>query len=280
MVETVDGVRATESFGRAGDTALVLVMGATASMLGWPDAFCTALADQNLRVIRFDHRDTGRSTTVPPGAARYKIEDMAGDIVTILDAYGIERAHLAGMSLGGYLSQMVALDQPERIASLCLIASEPLGWDGAPLPHISDAFMDHFRALGTLDWSDAVAVTEFLVESDRLCAGPGTAFDVQAARTRVGQVLARTDSPASMFNHATLDSARDWTGRFRDIACPVLVVHGEADPILPPENGRAIAAGIEGAALKVLPGVGHEIPPEQIRFLASRIARHVGAAGA
>lgn len=279
-IRSGDVVLATERFGRAGDPALVMVMGATASMLGWPDAFCTALAGHGLHVIRFDHRDTGQSTTVAPGAADYAVEDLAGDIVAILDGYGLQRAHLAGMSLGGYLAQMAALDHPERVASLSLIASEPLGWDGAPLPHISDAFMDHFGALGTLDWSDAGAVTEFLVESDRLCAGPGTAFDAQAARARVTQVLARTGSPASMFNHATLDSTRDWTGRFREITCPVLVIHGTHDPILPPENGRALAAGIAGAALEVRPGVGHEIPPEQIPFLATRIAHHVRAVGA
>lgn len=275
------GVLATESFGREGDPALLLVMGATASGLGWPDAFCVALARHGVRVIRFDHRDTGRSVTAPPGAATYDVEDMASDLVAILDGYGLARAHLAGMSLGGYLSQMVAVDHPARIASLCLIASEPLGWDGAALPGISEAFLAHFAALGSLDWSDSAAVTAFLVESDRLCAGPGAAFDAAAARVRVGQVLARTGSPASMFNHATLQGTRDWTGRFREIACPVLVFHGEIDPILPPANGRALAEGIPGATLEILPGIGHEIPAALVPALAARIAAHVlGAEGA
>lgn len=122
------GVRiVTEALGRPGDPPILLVMGATASMLGWPDAFCAALAAERLRVIRFDHRDTGRSTTVPPGAATYAVEDMAGDLVAILDAYGLPQAHLVGMSLGGYLSQMLAVTHPDRVASLTLIASEPLG---------------------------------------------------------------------------------------------------------------------------------------------------------
>lgn len=266
---------ATEAFGRPGDPALVLVMGATASMLGWPDDFCAALAGQGLHVIRFDHRDSGQSTTVPPGAATYAVEDMAGDVLAVMDAHGLERAHLVGMSLGGYIAQMLALTAPGRVASLTLIGSEPLGWDGGPLPHISDAFLAHFAALRALDWTDRAAVAAFLVETDRLCAGSGRPFEADAARARAKRVLDRTDSPASMFNHATAAVRQDWTGRFRDIACPVLVIHGAEDPILPVANGQAIAEGISGAALLVLPGVGHELPPRLFAMLADRIAAHV-----
>lgn len=272
-----DGIRlAIQTFGRAGDPAMLLVMGATASMLGWPDEFCAALAESGHFVIRFDHRDTGRSTTVPPGEAGYTVEDLAGDVIAILDACGLERAHLIGMSLGGYVAQMVAAEHPGRIASLVLIASEPLGWDGAPLPHISQAFLDHFGELGALDWSDRAAVTDFLVESERLCAGTAVPFDPERERARVELVLSRTDSPASMFNHGALTTRADWTGRFREITCPVLIVHGEQDPILPVENGRALAAGIAGASLVVLPGIGHELPLPAIPALAERIAAHAG----
>ncbi|NUB44718.1 alpha/beta hydrolase [Fertoebacter nigrum] len=264
----------TQSFGEAGNPAMLLVMGATASMLGWPDELCAALADSGLFVIRFDHRDTGQSTTFAPGGADYAVEDMADDVITILDGYGIARAHLVGMSLGGYIAQMVAVTHPARIQTLTLIASEPLGWDEAPLPHISQAFLDHFGALGTLDWSDTQAVAAFLLESDRLCAGNAAPFDEVRARARIAQVLERSDSPASMFNHGALTMRQDWAGRFREISCPVLVVHGEVDPILPPENGRAIAGGIAGATLVILPGIGHEIPAGIIPELAQRIAVH------
>lgn len=268
----------TEGFGRPEDPALLLVMGATASMLGWPDALCAALAQKGLFVIRFDHRDTGQSTTTAPGAASYTLEDMADDALAILDAYGIGRAHVAGMSLGGYIAQMLAVGHPARVRALTLIASEPLGWDGAPLPHISDAFLDHFAALGSLDWSDPDAVAAFLLESERLCAGTAVPFDALWHRARIAQVLARTDSPASMFNHGTLTMRHDWTGRFREIACPTLVLHGEVDPILPLANGEAIADAIPGAALVVLPGVGHELPAPLHRTLAAQIADHIAPA--
>ncbi len=266
----------TESFGRPADPPLLLVMGATASMLGWPDELCAQLAARGVFVIRFDHRDTGGSTTAAPGEATYAVEDMAGDVIAILDAYGLGRAHLAGMSLGGYIAQMVAIEHPGRVASLTLVASEPLGWDGAPLPQISPAFLDHFGALAALDWSDRRAVTDFLVESERLCAGSAFPFDEDRERARIGRVLGRTGSPASMFNHGALTTREDWSGRFREIACPVLVIHGEEDPILPVENGRALAAGIAGAALTVLPGIGHELPLPAIPGIADRIAAHAG----
>ena len=270
-----DVALATESFGRPGDPAVVLVMGATASMLGWPDELCAALAGKGLFVVRFDHRDTGGSTTVAPGAATYAVEDMAGDVVAILDAFGLAGAHLVGMSLGGYIAQMVAAAHPARVATLTLIGSEPLGWDGEPLPHIGDAFLDHFDALAALDWSDRAAVTDFLVESERLCAGTAVPFDEARERARVGRILARTASPASMFNHGSLTTREDWAGRFRTIACPVLVIHGAEDPILPLGNGQAIAAGIAGAELAVLPGIGHEIPLPEVPGIAGRIAAHV-----
>jgi len=272
-----DGIRlAAETFGRPGDPAVVLVMGATASMLGWPDAFCAALAGQGLFVVRFDHRDTGRSTTLPPGAAGYAVEDMAADVLAVLDAHVGGRAHLVGMSLGGHIAQMIAAERPERVATLTLIGSEPLGWDGDPLPQIAPAFLDHFARLERLDWSDGAAVRDFLVETERLCAGSAGPFDAAAARERAGRVLSRTDSVASMFNHATLGLRRDWQGRFRDVACPVLVLHGDEDPILPVENGRALASGIADASLVVLPGTGHEIPAGLIDDLAQRIAAHAG----
>lgn len=277
-IESAGVTLATESFGQPGKPALVLVMGATASMLGWPDALCQTLAGRGLFVVRFDHRDTGESTTVPPGEATYSVEDLAGDVLAVMDGHGLQRAHLAGMSLGGYIAQMVALMEPGRVASLTLIASEPLGWDGAPLPHISEEFLGHFAALGALDWSDRNAAAEFLVESERLCAGSGGAFDAAAAKAVALRVLERTESPASMFNHGSVTTRADWTGRFRAIACPVLVIHGEEDPILPVENGRAIAAGIDGAEIEVLPGVGHELPSRWLDRIADRIAAHVGGA--
>lgn len=275
MIESQGLQIATQTFGSPGDPTLVLVMGATASMLGWPDGFCEALASNGLRVIRFDHRDTGRSTTVPPGEAAYTVEEMANDVIAVMDAYKLETTNLVGMSLGGLLSQIVALERPERVTTVTLIASEPLGWDGETLPHIAPAFMEHLGTLADLDWSDADAVTDFLVEIDRLSIGTYAPFDAQWAADRVRRVLERSKSPVSMFNHASVDTSQDWTGRFREILQPALVIHGSEDPILPLPNGRALAAGIPDAELLVLDGVGHELPSVVWEPVADAIARKV-----
>jgi pimeloyl-ACP methyl ester carboxylesterase len=265
---------ATESFGSPSDPALLLVMGATASMLTWPDELCTALAQRGLYVIRFDHRDTGQSTSVPLGAATYAIEDMAGDVLAIADGYGLDRFHLMGMSLGAYIGQMLALETPQRIASLTLISAEPLGWDGPALPHIADSFLEHFGTMAELDWNDRPAVADFLFEIDRLSAGPSGLPDAASTRARIEQILERTSSPQSMFNHGSLTTTKDWTGRFRAITTPTLVIHGEFDPILPLENGKALAEGIAGAQLLVLDGIGHELPPTELPRIADAVARH------
>jgi pimeloyl-ACP methyl ester carboxylesterase len=263
---------ATQVYGRSTDPAVVLNMGATASMLGWPDEMCHALAARGFFVVRYDNRDTGLSTTYPPGAPRYDVEDMAADLVGVLDAYDIDHAHVVGMSLGGFIAQIAALATPDRVASLTLIGSEPLGWDGEPLPHIAPAFMEHFAALASLDWSDEDAVRAFLLEVERLCAGSGHPIDESAALRRVEAVVARSPSLASAFNHGLVQLRGDWTGRFRDIGQPVLVIHGEEDPILPLPNGEALVSGIPGAQFIVLPGVGHELPLEALPTIVDGIA--------
>ena len=264
----------TEAFGSPSDPAIVLIMGSTASMLGWPDALCHGLAEQGFYVIRFDHRDTGQTTTVPPGEATYTVEDMASDVIAILDGYGLPRATLMGMSLGGYIAQMVALEHPDRVRSLILYASEPLGWDGPDLPHIAPEFLDHFSQLSRLDWSDTVAVTDFLLTVERLSHSTGMAFDETATRQRIHQVLNRAIQPASMFNHAALTTREDWTGRLRDLSCPTLILHGELDPILPPDNARALNATIEGSELLIVPRLGHALPDAILPTFIDTIVRH------
>lgn len=263
---------ATEAFGNPADPAVVLVMGATASMLGWPATFCEALSHRARYVIRYDHRDTGLSTCVPLGRGAYDAEEMADDLLAVLDGYGIASAHIVGMSLGGYLAQMVALVAPERVASLTLLALEPLGWEGEPLPHIRPELLDHFGQLGRLDWTDDAAVEDFLFTIDRLSAG--TTFDAAGARARVRAVMARSPHLPSMFNHATIGLRGDWTGRFRSIRQPVLVIHGAADPVLPPDNGRALAEGIAVARFLSIPGLGHELPDEMLPSLVEIVAAH------
>lgn len=250
----------TEARGDPAHPALVLVMGATASMLWWPESLCDGLARQGRYVIRYDHRDTGQSSTAPPGPPPYTVEDMAADICSVIEGYGLTCADVMGMSLGAYLAQIAALTRPDLIRSLILFAAEPLGWTGPPLPGMSDAVLSHFAQLQAVDWTDAAQVTAFQLGLARICAGTGAVFDESASAARIAAEMARSPHLQAAFNHAMLSGQADWSDRARDIRQPVLVVHGADDPVLPLPNAQALARTIPGARMAVLNGVGHELP--------------------
>lgn len=266
---------ATQSFGPADGPGLILVMGATASMLWWPEPLCRRLADAGLRVVRYDNRDTGRSTSTVPGVASYSVEDMAGDLQAVQDAYGFAQAHLVGMSLGGLIAQVASLTAPERVASMTLICSEPLGGSDVERPGIDDRFMGHFATMSDLDWSDDESVGRFLLEIARLSSGDPDAFDPEASIARIAAELERTDNVQTAFNHATVQTEQDWTRRLADVTTPTLIIHGERDPIVPLANGRAICEQIANSRMLVLRGVGHELPADSINEIVDAIIEHV-----
>lgn len=264
---------AHESFGNSADPAVVMVMGATASMLWWPRDLCEGLALRGYHVIRYDHRDTGQSTSVPLGKACYSVEDLADDLMGLLDGLRLDAAHIVGMSLGGLIGQMVAITHPDRILSLTLLGAEPLGWDGEDLPTIDPGFLAHFAGLAELDWSDRRAVTAFMLEGARLSAGDSAGFDPERETRRIEAEIDRAGGDlSSAFNHGSVQLRDSWNGRAAEIDRPTLVLHGENDPIAPIANGHAIASIISGARLVVLTGIGHELPASLIPRLVAEIA--------
>ncbi|WP_454856280.1 alpha/beta fold hydrolase [Promicromonospora soli] len=274
MTETfldVPGARlCAETFGDPADPALLLIGGVAGAMDWWQDDFCRALAagggdgdaDRHGRfVIRYDHRDTGRSRTDPPGAPSYTGDDLALDPVRVLDALGIDRAHLVGVSMGGGIAQQVAIEHPGRVASLTLISTSPLtrDADGPPLPGPAPEIQAQFASPPPdPDWGDPDAVARSLAEADRVYAGPG--YDEAESLATARRVVARSIDPAAASNHFLVDGS-PVRGTLADVAVPALVLHGEDDPLFPPEHGRAVAAEIRGARLVLLPGVGHQYPP-------------------
>ncbi|MFC8798467.1 alpha/beta fold hydrolase [Promicromonospora sp. NPDC057138] len=277
----VPGARlCAETFGDPADPAVLLIGGISGPMDWWQDGFCRALADGGAGdspsadggrfVIRYDHRDTGRSTTDPPGAPSYTGDDLALDPVRVLDALGIDRAHLVGVSMGGGIAQRVAIEHPGRVASLTLMSTSPLtrggsegGTDGGaerpPLPGPAPEILADFRdPAPDPDWGDPDAVVRSLAEADRLYAGPG--YDEADTLATARRVVRRSVDPAAASNHLLVEST-PVRGTLADVAVPTLVLHGEDDPLFPPEHGRALAAAIRGARLVLLPGVGHQYPP-------------------
>lgn len=264
----------TESFGDPGDPALLMIMGATASMLWWPEDLCRALAAAGRFVIRYDNRDTGQSSTAAPGVPAYGMDDMARDALGILDGYGLERAHLAGMSLGGMIAQIAALMQPGRVQSLTLISTSAFDEEGADLPPMDPALLAHFGGMAALDWADRAAVIAFQAETARISAG-GANFDLEAARDLAAREFDRALNPQSALNHAMMAGDTAWAGRLGDLALPVLVIHGRHDPVLSLAHGRRLADRIAGARMLEL-DAGHELHPRDHAGIVAAIIDHTG----
>ena len=266
---------ATQAMGRPLRGTILLAMGATASMVWWPDSMVARLAESGYQVIQFDHRDTGQSTTNPPGDIRYDIFNVASDLIAILDAYEVDKANLVGMSLGGYVSQIAALTHPDRVQSLTLITSEPLGvsYGGEG---IGPDFMQHFASMAELDWSDHEAVVRFMLKIAELSAGSATPFDRDAAIRRIERELQRTSSMQSAFNHAMIAGELGPHLNASRLDLPVLLVHGSEDPIISVAAAHASAIAIKGAQLLLLNGRGHELLETDVPMITEAIMTLAG----
>ena len=263
----------TQSFGDPADPAILMIMGATASMLWWPDAFCRALAAVGRFVIRYDNRDTGRSTTAEPGTPGYSMDDMADDALAIMDGYGLADAHLVGMSLGGMIAQLVALKEPGRVKSLTLIATSAFDEDDPDLPPMDPALLEHFGRMAELDWSDREAVIAFRVESFRISAGRAAAFDEARARDLAAREFDRALNPQSAMNHGMLAGGEAFAGRLGEIAAPALVIHGRHDPILSFQHGTKLAEKLSRSKLVAL-DAGHELNERDWDRIVGAIRMH------
>ena len=266
-----------ETFGDATHPAILLIMGSSASMDWWEDEFCERLAAGSRFVIRYDHRDTGRSVSYKPGAPQYTLHDLAADAASLLDTFGLASAHLVGMSMGGGIAQLVALDHPDRVASLTLISTSPAGPgpDDPDLPAMSEATVAQFTEAGEPDWSDRGAVVDYMVHLARVSAGRSRPFDEAAFRDLAGRVFDRTvNNASSMTNHTAMDGGDRWRERLGELSAPTLVVHGTEDPVLPYGHALALAREIPGAELLVLEQTGHEVPRAVWDVLVPAILEH------
>ena len=181
MIEANGVELCTESFGDPADPPILLVMGIGGSMLWWEEGFCRMLAEGGRFVIRYDHRDTGRSVTYEPGRPEYTGADLIADAVGMLDAYGIPAAHVVGVSAGGAFAQLLALDYPDRVLSLVLISTSPATPGERGLPSATERYQ-RFVASANVDWSDETSVIEYLVGYARVLAGGVRPFDEAAMR--------------------------------------------------------------------------------------------------
>ena len=252
-----------ESFGDD-DAPLVLLAGGT-TMLSWPDALCERLAAGGRRVVRYDLRDSGESTTADPEAPAYTLRDLAADAAALADALGGGPAHLAGIGVGGMVAQVAALDHPGAFSALTLAGTRSVA-PGPPdddLPDHDPATMSRLFAQPMPDWTDREAVAEFAAAGAEILGD-----DPVAARSIAARIWDRTPGtgpPVQMANQmgmvfSKLDCKPRWRERLPEIEVPTLVVHGRRDPFFPVGNGEAIAREIPGARLLVLEEAATAIP--------------------
>ncbi|WP_433467772.1 alpha/beta fold hydrolase [Spirillospora sp. CA-128828] len=267
IIKAGDVELCAETFGDAADAPILLIGN---SMLTWPGDLCARLAALRRFVIRYDLRDTGRSTSADPEAPGYTLRDLVADAAGVLDAHDLPSAHVAGFGPGGWIAQLLALDDPGRVTTLTLIATRPTapGPSDPDLPEHAPELMTHFMNMPKVDWTDRESVVAFMVENARHLAGP--AFDEAEARANIELIYDRTPTGADPGKahranqmgtvFAALDCGERWRERLPGIVAPTLVVHGEDDLFFPLGNGRALAAEIPGAELLTLPATGSELP--------------------
>ncbi|WP_262283441.1 alpha/beta fold hydrolase [Micromonospora sp. MA102] len=266
-----------ETFGDPGDPP-VLLIGVT--MMSWPDELCTKLTGRY--VVRYDLRDAGQSAFVDPDAPAYDLRDLVTDAAELLGALELRSAHVVGLGVGGFVAQLLALDHPDRVASLTLISTRPV----APGP-VDPDLPDHAPELTAElfgrpqpDWTDRDSVIDYLAGAARLMSGT-RGFDEADARLAAGIVFDRAarTAKAQRASHlgtmfAAIDCQPRWRERLGDIAAPTLVMHGDEDPFFPYGNGVALAKEIPGATLLPLRGIGQGLPRAAWPVAVDALLRH------
>jgi pimeloyl-ACP methyl ester carboxylesterase len=253
-----------ETLGEPGDPALLLVAGLGAQLIIWHDEFCYSLVDRGFFVVRYDNRDSGLSTVLADGT-EYTLSDMAADGVAVLDALGIDAAHVVGHSLGGMIAQQIAIEHPARVRTLTSISSTT----GNPAygQPTDEALAGIAR--------EPVDEFELAIESDvaarRIWASPSW-FDEDDARAYFRRAHERSFTPgASLRQLVAIASSPDREPRLRELAVPTLVIHGTLDPLVTPDGGARTAEVVPGAELLMVEGMAHDLPVQVWQQVISAI---------
>jgi pimeloyl-ACP methyl ester carboxylesterase len=281
---------AYETFGRATDPTILLVNGFTSQLLGWDEKLCHLLANQGYRVVRFDNRDVGLSGKTegpPPDVAElfargargealpdppYTLSDMAADGIGLLDALGVDRAHVVGMSRGGMIVQLMAIEHGARVRSMTSIMSTTGD------PAVGQPSEEALAGLVTPAPTDRAGYLDHQAKLWRILSGPS--YDEAYRRERAAMSYDRMFWPqGAAFQLAAIGSAADRTEELRALDLPCLVVHGRADPLVDLSGGEATAAAIPGAKLVVYNDMGHNLPPPLFADYAADIVTLAHRAG-
>jgi len=252
----------TESFGLKDNPAILLVMGAASSMIWWEEKFCKKLVDKGFFVIKYDNRDTGKSTTYEPLKPEYTFSDMADDAIHILDAYSIKKAIIMGMSMGGMSTQLIAMKYPERVNGAILLASLYIPKDSDDLPKSSDETNDLFNNIKNFKPRDENETLEFAFKQWSTTNKSSRPHDEKHIKEMIKLDIDRAKNYNSRVNHFFIRPKEEELNilyKISEITVPVLVIHGTEDIVVPYVQGEMLAKSIPGAVLHTMEGAGHEI---------------------
>jgi pimeloyl-ACP methyl ester carboxylesterase len=279
---------AYESFGPEDREVMLLIMGNGAQLTAWPAELIEELVERGYRVVIYDNRDVGLSTKfdragVPdakavieariagkPSPLPYMLDDMAKDAVGLLDALGVKKAHIVGVSMGGMIAQLVAADHPEHVLSLTSIMSTS-GNPEVPFPADPKATA---KMPPSAPEGDKEATIANAVKVVRILAGPDYPPDEKRIREMVVRSMNRSTDLGGMARHNALSALglfEDRRPKLQTIKAPTVVVHGAKDPIMSVAGGKDTAANIPGAELRIIPGMGHDLPIPLVKTIADAI---------
>jgi pimeloyl-ACP methyl ester carboxylesterase len=287
----INGITITyESSGDPGGPAVLLNMGLALQLISWPYEFVDGLVQRGYRVIRYDNRDAGLSSQFDHlGApnlwlaylrhllgwrqrAAYTLHDMAGDAVGLLDALGVAAAHIVGVSMGGMVSQIMAARYPDRALSLTSIMSSS-GRPGLPGP--TGAARRILLRL-TPSAHHRSRVVEQMVDTFRTIGSPAYPTPEALLRRMAGEAVERNVNGGGVARQlVAIAASGDRSALLRDIRCPALVIHGDADPLVPCACGIDTARQIPGARLELIRGMGHDMPPALMDRLLALLDQHL-----
>lgn len=264
----------TESFGNSNNPAILLVAGATVSMLYWDAEFCQKLAKNGFFVIRYDNRDVGKSTFYEPGTTPYDIVDLTNDAISILEGYQIESANFVGISLGGLISQIASIKYPDRVKSLTLMSSMPWADSDPTIPEMDPRILDFQSKAVTVDWTNEDSVVKYLINGAILVGGRKQ-FDRKRGERLIRAEFKRAKNYLSMFNHAALQGGEEYYNRLSEIKHPTLIIHGTEDLICHFKHSGVLLDKIKGSKLIQLDGTGHELHFEDWDTIIDGIKNHI-----
>ena len=299
-----------EEFGESSNETILLIMGANANCKQWPQEFIDELVSKNFRVVRFDNRDVGKSSwfgkeptynkflkILPEfflkiivnrifglvvdkkgkfkfsksAVVQYDLSDMAKDAVSLMDLLNIEKAHIVGASMGGMITQIIALDYPERVKSITPIMTTP-GIQNESLSGPSQELLNAMRKSFIFNLKGRVE--DGVVEIYKQLTGSRFPFDEKEFRKSLAPIVEHGNNPFALHG-AAIGASPDRTSRLNEINVPTLVIHGTEDAILPLDHGIALADGIKNSTRMIMDKVGHEIPEQLYSEIVNAIVENI-----